>query len=399
MKLLEVKLEDKKAVRRFLEVPAMIYRDDPHWIRPLDQDIERVFDPKKNKFWRHGTAIRWILVDDRGADIGRVAAFINERTAKTEKQPTGGMGFFECIHDAPAANLLFDACREWLVAQGMEAMDGPVNFGERDAWWGLLVEGRHEPVYQMNYQPAYYQALFEQYGFQLYFKQFVFYRNIQDPVHAKFLKKYDDLIQDPGYHFKIADKRQLEKFAEDFRTIYNNAWGGHDNFKMMRPEQSRNIMRKLKPILAPELAIFGYYHEEPVGFFIMIPDMNQIFKKFNGKFGLWQKLRTWWMLRRKSTTKCYGIVFGVVRNHQSKGVDGGLITAASHWLHPQGHWDHMEMTWIGDFNPKMINVATGIGGEVYKTYHTLRYLFDREKPFERHPIIGGESEAASDQNV
>ncbi|MEM7036146.1 MAG: hypothetical protein AAF570_04130, partial [Bacteroidota bacterium] len=291
-----------------------------------------------------------------------------------------------------AANMLFDQCRDWLKENGMEAMDGPINFGEKDAFWGLLVEGRHEPVYQMNYNPAYYPELFEQYGFGMYYKQFVFFRNIQEKVHDKFQEKYNNLVKDPDYHFKIIDKKNLPKFAEDFMNIYNNAWGSHAGFKKMRKEQAMNIMRKLKPILAPELAHFAYYKETPIAFFIMIPDMNQVFKKFNGKFGLWQKLQTWWHLKRKLSTKCYGIVFGIVPEHQGKGVDGGIITAASHVLHPQGHWDHMEMTWIGDFNPKMINVAEGIGGERYKTYHTMRYLFDRTKPFKRLAIIGEKTE-------
>lgn len=392
MKLLTVNREDKKLVRKFLDLPLTIYADDPEWIQPLDQDIEKVFNPKKNKAWRHGKAKRWILENEKGVVIGRVAAFTNEKAFKKEKQPTGGMGFFECIYDQEAANLLFTQCRDWLAEQGIEAMDGPINFGERDAWWGLLIDGFHAPVYQMNYHPPYYRQLFENFGFQMYFQQFVYYRHIQDPVLPKFQKKYDNLMKDPGYRFCIVDKKQLPKFAEDFRTIYNNAWGGHAGFSMMRKEQSLNIMKQLKPILAPELAIFGYYKEEPIGFFIMIPDMNQLFKDYKGKFGLIQKLKTWFRLRRKATTKCYGIVFGVVRSQQGKGVDGGLITAASHHLHPQGHWDHMEMTWIGDFNPKMMRVAEDIGGKVYKTYHTMRYLFDRSKTFHRLPLMGQDEE-------
>ena len=38
--------------RLFLEVPLDIYKDDPEWIRPLDKDINEVFDPKKNKFFK-----------------------------------------------------------------------------------------------------------------------------------------------------------------------------------------------------------------------------------------------------------------------------------------------------------------------------------------------------------
>jgi hypothetical protein len=40
-------------------------------------------------------------------------------------------GFFDCINDLQAAKLLFDTAKAWLQQKGMEAMDGPINFGER----------------------------------------------------------------------------------------------------------------------------------------------------------------------------------------------------------------------------------------------------------------------------
>ena len=49
------------------------------------------------------------------------------------------MGFFECINDESVAFAMFDKCKAWLQERGMEAMDGPINFGERDRWWGLVV--------------------------------------------------------------------------------------------------------------------------------------------------------------------------------------------------------------------------------------------------------------------
>lgn len=387
MKLLEVKQDDKKRVREFLDLPSRLHRDDPNFIRPLDKDIEFVFDPAKNKFWRHGKAIRWILRSDKGEVIGRVAAFINDRTAKTEDQPTGGMGFFECIDDQDAADYLFNACKKWLENKGMEAMDGPINFGDRNAWWGLLVEGFYQPVYQMNYNPPYYVKLFEDYGWKMYFKQFVLQRNILDPVQEKFTVKYNHLMKEGGYHFEHVRKKNLVKYGEDFLHIYNNAWGGHANFKKLRREQAMKLFKSLKPILAEELAWFGYYKDDPIAFFIMIPDMNQVFKDFNGKFGLIQKIKTFFRIKRRVSDKCYGIVFGVVPDHQGKGVDGGIIHAASLKIHPINFWNHMEMVWIGDFNVKMLKVAQDVGGEIYKTYHTMRYLFDRTKPYKRLPLM------------
>src|SRR6185312_8969660 len=133
----------------FLQVAVTIYKNDPNWIRPLDKDINEVFDPEKNKFFKRGECTRWLLKDDRNNAIGRVACFVNRQYK--ESQPTGGIGFFECINSQEAANFIFDHCKGWLQERGMEAMDGPINFGERDRWWGLVIEGFYSPLYGMNY--------------------------------------------------------------------------------------------------------------------------------------------------------------------------------------------------------------------------------------------------------
>ena len=101
--------------------------------------------------------IRWILKDDEGKLIGRIAAFTNKKYKnKGDDVPVGGIGFFECINNQEAADLLFDNAKHWLIQKGMEAMDGPINFGERDRWWGLITDGFTPPLYCMNYNPPYY---------------------------------------------------------------------------------------------------------------------------------------------------------------------------------------------------------------------------------------------------
>ena len=82
--------------------------------------------------------------------------------------------------------MLFDACKKWLQSKGMEAMDGPINFGSRDRWWGLLIEGYdREPNYQCNYNFAYYKDFFESYGFQVYFYQLTYGRQLMVPAPEK----------------------------------------------------------------------------------------------------------------------------------------------------------------------------------------------------------------------
>ncbi len=388
MKLIEVK--DKKTAQEFIELPLKIYKNYPNWIRPLDKDIEHVFHPETNKYFRHGECIRWILQDDRQETIGRVATFINRKTVnKDNDQPTGGMGFFECIHDRQAAFLLFDQCKNWLSERGMEAMDGPINFGDRNEWWGLLVEGfEREPNYQINYNPPYYVDLFEAYGFKTYFEQYTFGRKVKDPLSPKLYEKAERIARNPKFSFSTLDIKKLDKYTEYFHAIYNKAWSSHKGVPALSMQQAKLVMKQLKPILDPKIMYFGFYESEPVAFFICIPEVNQIFKHVNGKLDLIGKLKFLYYKWRKTNKKFAGIVFGIVPEHQGKGVEGAIILYSRKKLEDlNDRYDDFEMNWIGDFNPKMIHTAEQVGVSKYKVHRTYRKLFDESRPFKRHPII------------
>ena len=111
MQLIEV--TDKKSSKLFHKLPHLIYKKDKNWAAPLEGMIESTFNPAKNKTFRNGKAIRWILLDERKQVIGRIAAFVNFNLSKTYEQPTGGCGFFECIDNQEAANILFEAAVNW----------------------------------------------------------------------------------------------------------------------------------------------------------------------------------------------------------------------------------------------------------------------------------------------
>lgn len=387
MQLIEVNTPELE--NDFLQVQIKLYKKDPNYIRPLDKDVLNVFDPKKNKLLRDGQAIRWILKDDKGKLIGRVAAFINPKTSKGGDQPTGGMGFFDCIDDQNAANMLLDACKTWLQERGMEAMDGPINLGDRDKWWGLLIDGFYPPNYGMHYNYPYYQRLLENYGFGLYFKQYTYYRKVEDPLPEKYYDKAQRILAAPAYRFQHMEKKNLPKYTEDFRTVYNKGWAKHEGVKPMTEAQAAAVMKSLKPVIDERIMWFAYYNEEPVGFFIAIPELNKLFKYVNGKMDLWGKLKLVYHRWRGAASTMYGIVFGITPEHQSKGVEAAMIVEAGKFIqnNPSMPYVDLQMNWIGDFNPKMMHLVEQVGGRIYKTHATFRYLFDRTKEFKRMPVI------------
>lgn len=386
-----IPVSDRSAVRRFLELPVSIHKDNPQWIRPLDKDIEEVFDPEKNKLFRQkeNSCERWLLEDDNGNTIGRIAAFVNKKYRnKGDEQSTGGIGFFECIDDQKAADFMFDHCKKWLQARGMEAMDGPVNFGERDRWWGLLLEGFHEPLYCMNYNPPYYQRLFEQYGFRLFFNQVCFALKVKERVAEKFYERHARFASDPDFHSEFLKKKNADKYAEDFCTVYNKAWAGHGGNKSLELRQAKKIIRSMKPVIDERLVWFIYHKNEPIGCWLNLPDLNQWFKHVDGKFGLWQKLKFLWVKKFGPCKRFVGLVFGIVPEFQGKGADAYLIMEGAKLIQGEMNYEDYEMQWIGDFNPKMINIAESLGTYRSRRLATYRYLFDRNKEFKRHPVVG-----------
>ncbi len=385
-----IPVTDKATAKEFIQAAVVINKNLPNWIRPLDKDIHEVFDPAKNKAFRSGEIIRWILKEDNGNLLGRIAAFTNKKYKnKGDDVPVGGIGFFDCINDQDAADLLFYNARNWLMKKGMEAMDGPINFGERDRWWGLITEGFSPPLYCMNFNPPYYINLFENYGFRVFYNQVCFGMDAQKKLAGKTLERHHVHEQNPDISFETIKKNNLIKYAKDFSEVYNKAWAGHGGLKQMNKEQVLILFNKMKPVMDENIVYFAYHKGTAIAMFINLPDINRYFKHLDGKFGLIQKLEFVWRQKFKPTKKFVGMVFGVVPEWQGTGIDSYIIGECAKIIQvPRYQYVDYEMQWIGDFNPKMINVAENFA-DTHRSRNlaTYRYLFDRTKEFKRHPVV------------
>src|SRR5688572_2051163 len=189
-----------KLEHEFIQVNVRLYANDPNYIRPLDKDILDVFDEKKNKLLSKGRAKRW-LIKNENEYVGRIATFYYPHYKnKGDAVKTGCIGFFDCINDQNAANLLFDTAKQWLEEEGVEAMDGPINFGDRDKWWGLLIDGFHPPLYGMNYNAPYYYDLFRNYGFEIFYNQLCWHLKIDARLPEKFYKAHEKFAYNKDLH-------------------------------------------------------------------------------------------------------------------------------------------------------------------------------------------------------
>ncbi|MEN6456751.1 MAG: GNAT family N-acetyltransferase [Prolixibacteraceae bacterium] len=385
MQLKVVESPDTKKL--FHEVPRLSYKNDLNWAAPFDAMIENTFSAAKNPSFKGGEASRWILLDDQDHLLGRIAAFVNYEKAKTYGLPTGGCGFFECADRQEAANILFDTAREWLKERGMEAMDGPVNFGENYMNWGLLVDGFMPQGYGMPYNPPYYLQLFENYGFEVYFKQYSYHLDYTVPFSERFWKIAGWVAQKPDYSFRHFEFSEAEKFIRDFCCIYDEAWRFHGHFKPLNPQDLRDFLTDARPVLDPEMIWFAYHKDEPIALFVMMPDINQIFRKLDGKLNLWNMIKFFYYKRRKIINRTRILIMGVVPKYQRSGIESAIFWHQDKLMKKKPQYKEVELSWAGDFNPKIVSIYESVGGKHVKTHYTMRYLFDRNRPFERAPVI------------
>jgi hypothetical protein len=389
MQISEVKTP--KDNREFIDFPKKLYKEDPFWVCPLDSEISAIFDPSRNYLFSRGNAARWILKDDDGNTIGRIAAFFEKAKSAVYDYPTGGIGFFEVVEDKKAAFTLFDTGKKWLSANGMEAMDGPVNFGENDNNWGLLVEGFMQQGFGMPYHKKYYRAFFEEYGFQNYYEQYSYHRTVRnqdgkiEEFPPRIMKIAEWLSKRPGYSFHHFEFSRKDKYVSDLVEVYNSAWSVFkEDFTPLDPEMLEATFRKAKPIIDPDLIWFAYFNDKPIAFFILFPDVNQIIKPFKGRLNLWNMIRFLFFRATHKMTRMRAIVGGVTPSHQNTGVESAIFYYLYNVFRLKPWYKELELSWVGDFNPKMTAIYEALGAQKAKTHITYRYLFNDKYTFRRY---------------
>lgn len=388
MKLTEVKTKHDK--KEFIDFAKDLYKTDPFWVCQLDSTIEAVFDPEKNHNFKHGEAIRWILKDDDDHTIGRIAAFIDKVRSSANRQSTGGIGFFEVVEDKEAAFILFNTALEWHRLNGIAAMDGPINFGENDNNWGLLVEGFMQQGYGMPYNKKYYRTFFEEFGFKNYFEQYSYHKDVRGidnkivQFPERIMKIADWLSKRPGYSFHHFEFRNKEKYVKDIVEIYNSTWSVFkEDFTPLDPVILEEALQNAKLIIDEKLIWFAYFNYKPIAFFVLFPDLNQILKHFNGKLNAWNLLHFLYFKATHKMTRVRAVVGGVHPTHQNSGVESAIFLQIYKVFRNKPWFKELELSWVGDYNPRMIAIYEALGAKMAKTHITYRYMINLKLPFIR----------------
>ena len=126
-----------------------------------------------------------------------------------------------------------------------------------------------------------------------------------------------------------------------------------------------------------------------VEFFVMLPDFNQALRYIkNGKLNLLNALKLFRFVKKGLFTRTRIIIMGVVDEFQRSGIESAIFWQLEKYVMPnKPQYKEIELSWAGDFNPKIVALYKSTGATHCKTHYQMRFLFDRTKPFRRALII------------
>lgn len=362
---------NKNDLRKFIDLPYRIYKNDPMWIAPLRSEVRGQFDPVKNPLLDH-CEYRLFLLEDKGGVIGRIAAFIDRLAVDYWKEKIGLFGYFECPQNREAADMLLYTAKSWLKSKGMQAMRGPWSFVSQE--WGAVREGfEPEPVVMSPYNPPFYNKLFEEFGFSKVKDLLVYYIDAREgyQIPERILTLTDKVAERYGIRVRQIDMRNFDEEVQTFIELSNDSLAVNWGYSPVTDAEVRAMARDLKPLLHPKAVMFAVDQQDrPVGFAIALPDVNRLIKGLNGRmlpFGIFRLL---FGLPRLTQYRMFAL--GVIPEYHGKGIDSLIYRALYESCYRPDV--RMEINYILEDNYPMNNAVIKLGAKPLRRYRVYQMM-------------------------
>ena len=369
-------VDTRSEQKRFIRLPWRIYRDDPCWMPPLIMSQEELLGFRRHPFYERSRS-RSFLASRGGVDVGRITAIVNAGHNERHHEQRGFFGFFECDDDRPAARALFGAARDWLHAQGMTNVRGPVN-PSLNYECGLLIEGFDTPpFFMMTHNRPWYAGLVEDSGFRRIEDLYAFYG--KPSMLSSLDSKLGSMVRGVQERFNVTvrplDRRRFDDEVRMFLDIYNSSLGGTWGFVPLSASEVKHMAQSLKLLIVPELALVAEVDGKPIGSAFCLLDYNPRIKQINGRLFPFGFLRLLW--NKRGIKRMRAISTNVVPEYQAWGV--GLVLMAA-LVKPVLDWgmEEVEFSWVLESNHLSKRTLERGGALVTKKYRI--YQDDPPRP-------------------
>ncbi len=358
--------------KMFYRAPFHVYQDNLYWVAPFWQELKDFFHTK-NPFWSHAQCVLY-LVKKNNMVAGRIAAIIDRSFCELIDRKVGYFGFFECIDDFEVASALWTAAEDWLRAQGMVAMRGPID-GRIDVGCGFLYEGfRTRPTVLSSYTPPYYIAFAEKYGMEKARDFFHYYIDLTKPL-PDVLKQKADQCASSGVTVRPFNRLRTNKELSWWIPMFLETFADHWGYVPVSKEEvmTRFGVKQLRWIVDPRLFVIAEVEGEPVAYLWATPDFNQLFQTMHGHLGPLQYLQVLVKMRTITVGKLHFI--GIKKECRHRHVASYLNYVVVAEMQRRG-FKGVEVGWIDEMNTHAHQTIAITGATVYKKHRVF------EKPLQ-----------------
>jgi hypothetical protein len=380
----------------FLDVPAVVYANDPNWVPPLRSSIAKQLAPT-NPFFQYGRLQQFIAVgsgarsQESGVQselkispketlreqnlklktpplLGRIVAAVNDRLIDREGQKVGLFGYFECVPDFAVAKALLDAACEWLREQGMTTVRGPIDLSTHNNCLFLVDGFDSPPMMMMPYNPPHYPQFVEQDGWQKAKDAYAYNFPLDKPLSPEFEKGYRIALKS-GVTFRPL-RTKGEGFEQDCISLYNLFTKAFSNNWSSTPRTQEEFLEEakdLQSLVDPDVFPIAEYNGEMIGFWMGLPDYNIPLKHVNGKLNWLGILKFLWYRRQIDQGRVIAICS--LPEFRRKLVPLGLIYLGMQGGIQKGKpYKRAELSWVYEDNFPSRKLIEASGGTIYKTY-------------------------------
>ena len=356
---------NKGSLTQFIDFPWSIYHSYPYWV-PIPKLIQKKIFYSKHPFHKTADMAKW-TASKNGETVGRIVAIVNHVYNKVHSEKKGFFGFFESINDKSVAATLLQTAQRWLIRKGMNTITGPFN-PSINYESGLLVEGFDDfPQLMMTYNPPYYADLLESQGF-LKIKDFYAYKMLFPFEYPDVIRKIAErAVKKSDITVRRLNKRRWKNEVADIRDIYNSSWEQNWGFVPMDTNEFDCMAKDMKSIIEENLVWVLEKKGQMIGFMLVLPDYNQVFKKIpSGRlfpFGFFKILTG-----KKYIDRIRVLAMGVKEEYRNAGLDTLLYIKALDGAREMGGLKEAEIGWVLDDNVKMNSIIERTSAKRCKTY-------------------------------
>ncbi len=365
-----VRVQDPRALDRFIRLPQILSRDDPSFVTPLLSERRDALTAKGNPFFGHAEVALFLAVRD-GRDVGRISAQRDHLLADTR---IGHFGMLMAIDEADVVDALLAAAESWLRSRGLTIIQGPFSLSINEET-GLLIAGFDTPpMLMMPHDPPYLGAHMDRLG---YAKARDLYAYICDTSAS--LPPGASRMVARGLPANVTlRKMRMPQLAEDIAAlvdIFNDGWSTHWGFVPITREEIAHIAKAMRPLLHENLVWFAEVDGKPVAFGLCLPNLNEAIRDLSGAllpFG-WAKLL--WRLKVAGVKTARIPLMGMRKEYSNTLLGQLLPLHVSESLRREAAAmgiRSLEMSWVLEDNKPMRHLAEAIGASAYKTYRVYK---------------------------